>query len=223
MIQTLIEKLIIDENENNLFSLSIREIEFPINKKCIYSITSDVIPHLMIKHFSQLITPKFIYKIDDGIKEIDNEYLTELLDFIGNEIKFDSDFKPFFYNKLLFLDSEKNVRTEITRQFKEAQKQLNDGDFEFINSDMNLHLFHFQQLFIIPKKYTKNEVFFKKISRTEFEKTINSIKIAEEYVEIYFHAFSFYQILNSEKNPLYFIILNIKKEPILVIKTIFLD
>ena len=223
MIQNLIEKLIVDENENNLFSLSITEIEFPTNKKCIYSITSDVIPHLMIKHFRQLISPKFIYKIEDGIREIEAEYLTELLDFIGNEIKVDSDFKPFFYNSSIFLDSEKNLRPEITRQFKEAEKQLNNGDFEFINSDMKFHLFHFQQLLIIPKKYLKNEVFFKKISRIEFEKTINSINLAQEYVEIYFKAFSFCQLLNSEKNPLYFIILNIKKEPILVTKTIFID
>lgn len=222
MIQTLVEKLYVDDNENNLFSLSIKEILMPTFNKSIFSIVSDVLPHLMIKQYNALISPKFIYKIEDGIREIDNEYLSEVLDFIGSEIKLDIDFKAFFYNSL-FLDLEKNVRTEITSKYYEAQKQINNGDFELINNKNKLHLFHFQQLMFIPKKYIKKELFFHKISRKEFEINLSTFYLQTQYVDSYFNANEFLLILNSENNPLYYLALNEKREPILVLKSSFLD
>jgi len=215
MILTLHEKLISDKKENYLFSLSIINIEsYPI-RDSIFFLSSDILPEIMLEKFSALISPQLIFEQDVTAPDI--EYLEELLEFIGDLVLQDPDFKPFYYPSFM-IDSEKNVRHEVTRQLNNARQEIRLGKEDVYVSSNELHLFYFKLQLQIPKKYTiyKN-IRIERISRIVFEKNLTSHSKAEAYVDIYFSAERFKLITNTKRESSYFLALNKKNEPILAI------
>ncbi len=216
MILTLHEKLISDKKENYLFSLSIINIEsYPIQDS-LFFLSSDILPEIMLEKFSALISPKLIFDQDDTAPDI--EYLEELLDFIGELVQQDSDFQPFYYPSFM-IDSEKNVRHEVTRQLNNARREIRLGKEDVYDTSNELHLFYFKTQLQIPNKYsTHKNIRIERISRIEFEKNLTSYSKAEAYVDVYFSAERFVLLTNSKREPCYFLSINKSNEPILAIR-----
>jgi hypothetical protein len=217
MVKTLFEKLICDKTGNYKFSISIKNFEsYPIQDS-LFWIGSDVLPEIMLEKFSAILSPKLIFEGGDDTAP-DLQYLEELLSFLGDLVLKDRDFEPFFYPSF-FLDSEQNVRPEVTRKFNEARHAIRLGKNEVFNSTQELHLFYFNQLLNIPKRYTINKnIKLERITRKRFETSLSSIQKAEEYVDIYFFTERFKVMTNAEREPCYFLALNKKNETILAIR-----
>ena len=217
MVKTLFEKLICDKTGNYKFSLSIKNFEsYPIQDS-LFWIGSDVLPEIMLEKFSAILSPKLIFEGGDDTAP-DFEYLEELLSFLGDLVLKDRDFEPFFYPSF-FLDSEQNVRPEVTRKFNEARQAIRLGKNEAFNSAHDLHLLYFKQLILIPKSYVKDkDIKIERITRKRFEACLTNKEKAEEYVEIYFNINRFKIMMNAMREPQYFIALNEQNEPILAIR-----
>ena len=148
----------------------------------------------------------------------DIQYLEELIDFIGELVLKDMDFKAFYYPSD-FLDSEQNVRLELTRKFNNARKEIRLCEKELFTYNDELHLLYFEQLLHIPKQYIKHKnIRIHRITRLAFEKCLTSFLKANEYVEIYNTAERFKVMTNAQKEPRYFLALNKRNQPILAIR-----
>ncbi len=216
MVKTLFEKLICDESGNYQFSLSINNMEsYPI-KDSLFWISSDILPEMMLEKFSAILSPKLIFDDDDTAPDF--EYLEELIDFIGDLVLKDWDFKPFYYPFLMF-DSEQNVRPEVTRKFNDARQEIRLCEKELFTINDELHLLYFRQLIQIPNKYFENKnIRIHRITRLAFEKCLTSLFMANAYIEVYYTAERFKVITNAQKESRYYLVLNKKNEPILAIR-----
>lgn len=204
-----------DEMVRTSFTLYIEGVEGETLEDYSFALKSDVIPVEMLEPFEQLISPCLIYKSKDSFP--DGKYLEELLDFISSEISKDSRYEAFYYPSFFF-DEEHNVRSEVVRRFETAKLQIRYGDVQVINMCRPLHLFYLSQLVRIPKVFlTQKKFSVHRISRLDFESSLKDSVKVEEYVEIYFSAVRFKIIKGRAKEPLYFIALNKRNEPILAI------
>jgi hypothetical protein len=216
MVHTLIEKLFTDDYGNYKFSLSINNIESDQIHDSLHWISSDILPEMMLEKFSPIISPKLIFEQDDSLPDI--QYLEELIDFIGELVLKDKDFRRFFYPPF-FLDKELNVRTELTRKFNNARKQIRMCEKELFTINDELHLLYFEQLLHIPKQYKKHKnIRIHRITRLAFEKCLTSLLKADAYIEVYYTAERFKVLTNAQKEPRYFLALNKRNEPILAIR-----
>jgi hypothetical protein len=144
--------------------------------------------------------------------------LEELIDFIGELVLKDMDFKAFYYPSD-FLDSEQNVRPELTRKFNNARKQIRICQKELFTINDELHLLYLEQLLHIPKQYKKHKnIRIHRITRLAFEKCLTSLLKADAYIEVYYTAERFKVLTNAQKEPRYFLVLNKRNEPILAIR-----
>lgn len=214
MAHTVFEKLISDSNGEFKFSLAIQQIERKPFTKSIYWISSDSIPHFMLEDFQVLISPRLIFETEEGAP--DYAYMEDLLSFTGQEILNNKIFHHFFYPSFM-VDSEGNVRTEIRREFNNAKIELQNGQLKVVTLVQPIHLFFFKQLISIPKKYIKKRYTVERITRNQFEATIDNFQLAEEYVEIYSNSVRFKMIRNEYRITEFYIALNIRNEPLLVI------
>jgi hypothetical protein len=214
MANTVFEKLISNSNGEYKFSLAIQQIERKPFVKSIYWISSDSIPHFMLEDFQVLISPQFIFETEESLP--DYTYMEELLSFIGQEILKNKVFSHFHYPSYM-LDSEGNVRTELCREFNEARIELQNGDLKVVTLSKPIHLHFFKQLISIPKKHIKKRYSVERISRTQFEATLVNFQLAEEYVEIYSKTERFKTIRNEQRIAEFFIALDLRNEPLLVI------
>lgn len=214
MAHTISEKLICDTNGVYKFSLAIQEILRKPSEKNIYWISSDCIPYFMLEDFQVLISPKLIYETEDSLP--DSNYLEELLTFVGQEIIKNRTFSHFFYPSFM-IDSEGNLRTEIRREFNDAKIELQNGDLQFVTLSKPIHLFFFKQLISIPKKYIKKRYSVERITRNQFEATLDNFQLAEEYVEIYSKIARFKMMRNEQRIAEFFIALDMRNAPLLVI------
>lgn len=214
MAHTISEKLISDSNGFYKFSLAVQEIIRKPFEKNVYWISSDFIPHFMLEDFQALISPKLIYETEDSLP--DSNYLDELLTFVGHEIIKNKTFSSFFYPSFM-VDSEGNVRTEIRREFNDAKIELQNGDLKVVTLSKPIHLHFFKQLISIPKKYIKKRYSVERITRTQFETTLDNFELASEYVEIYSKIARFKMMRNEQRVAEFFIALDIKNEPLLVV------
>ena len=217
MVQTLFEKLFMDENENYLFSLTLMHIETEPFSESLYWITSSTVPYPMLQQFESLISPQLIHKNINTAPCLD--YVNEILDYVAAEIKQDTSFSKFYFNTSLFIDMEGNVRPEVERRYRNAQLCIQNGDLEIINSSLPLHLYYLKQLMTIPKKFSStNKYEVARITKKKFESSFFNELCAVEYIEIYFSAIRFKLITNKNKEPQYFLALNECDEPILAIR-----
>jgi hypothetical protein len=93
---------------------------------------------------------------------------------------------------------------------------------EIINYHNPLHLFYIQQLIRIPKKFLIEKRFsVERTSRKNFEMSLIDFQRAVEYVEIYSIAQRFKLIRNRQKMPEYYVALDGKNQPILVIAALY--
>lgn len=219
MVNKLYEKIFClehDEMEQLSFSLYLECIEGDNPLDNMFWLKSDVLPLEMLSHFEELISPRLVYKTKDS--DPDRDYMEELLDFISVQIINDPVYQPFFYPPF-FIDNENNVRPEIVRRFDKARTEIRHCYWELIDLSQPLHLYYFSQLIRIPKRFLgENRFSVHRITRKKFEECINSEFKAEGYVEIYFSAVRFKLIRSKDKQPLYYIALNKRNEPILAIK-----
>jgi hypothetical protein len=203
------------EMRKTRFSLYVQFLENDQIENSLYWIMSDVIPEEMLSHFNSLLSPKLVFETQ--LSEPNYRYLEELLDFISEQILADSAYGSFFYPEFFF-DDEFNVRPEVCRHFNHARQMVRMGELKIINMSHALHLFYIGQLIRVPKRFIQQSGFsVERISRKHFELCLIDFKRAEEYVEIYSHIVRFKLMRNRKKTPEYFIALDEKNQPILVI------
>ena len=221
MVTKLFEKIYYKEHgemEQTCFSLYIQYIESDPLEDSFFWIMSDVLPEEMLTDFNKLISPKLIFATQTS--DPNRGYLEELLDFIAVQILADVTYTKYYYPEFFF-DREHNVRPEICRQFNDARIEVRNG-IAIINYSNPLHLFYIDQLIRIPKKFLIEKRFsVERISRKNFEMSLVDFQLAEEYVEIYSVAERFKLIRNRQKMPEYYVALDEKNQPILVIAALY--
>jgi hypothetical protein len=221
MVTKLFEKIYYKEHgemEQTCFSLYIQYIESDPIEESLFWVMSDCLVEEMLADFNTLLSPKLIFTTPTS--DPNRKYLEELLDFIAEQILADPLYAPFFYPEFFF-DREHNVRPEICRQFNDARIEVRNG-IAIINYSNPLHLFYIDQLIRIPKKFLIEKRFsVERISRKNFEMSLVDFQLAEEYVEIYSVAERFKLIRNRQKMPEYYVALDGKNQPILVIAALY--
>lgn len=219
MVNKLYEKIFClehDEMEQLSFSLYLECIEGDNPDDNMFWLKSDIIPIEMLSHFEELISPRLVFKTKDS--DADRDYMDELLSFVSDQVISDKRYHSFFYPQF-FIDTENNVRPEIVRRFDKARTEIRHCYWELIDLSQPLHLYYFSQLIRVPKRFLgENRFSVHRITRKKFEECINSEFKAEGYVEIYFSAVRFKLIRSKDKQPLYYIALNKRNEPVLAIK-----
>jgi hypothetical protein len=219
MLNRLYEKIYFLEHEEMIqtsFSLYLECIEVDSPEDSFYWIKSDIIPREMLIQFEELISPRLIFK--KRFRDPDLNYVEELLDFVSQQILQDTAYRSFFYPNFFF-DIEQNLRLDIVKKFERARVDVRNAVITIINRNYPLHLFYIDQLIRIPKYFLSEDRYsVVRITREIFETSLSNAFKAEEYIDIYFASKRFKLIRNKNKEALYYIALNSKNKPILVIK-----